>query len=475
MATTVIRSIGIDVGTTTTQVIFSRLELVNRAAVSQVPHYEFTKREILYQSPVIFTPIDFEGRIREEELLDFILEQYRVAGVKPEEIESGAVIITGETSKARNARPAVMKLAETLGNFVVATAGPHLESIIAGQGSGAGELSRTTIGRVLNIDIGGGTANYVMFEAGEVVSSACLNIGGRLLETDQHGRVVRAHAPGKLVCKALFGSQVDPLSLNQQQLVQVTDLMADLLYQVTIGQPSDLAKQLLMTDPLPTSGLLNALTISGGVGTCVYQPVTDDELFKFGDIGPLLARAINRHAGFAKLPVKAPKQTIRATVIGAGAHTLSLSGSTIWLKDVPLPIRNIPVIHTRVSGVSLDPEELISAWQQALTQHDLSAGHDSYALTLPADVPVTYQAIQSCVKALGDFSQRYPNSQPLIVIAQQDLGKVLGMLLQPHLGGRTLAVIDEVVTREGDYIDIGNPLFGGEIVPITVKSLAFPS
>lgn len=475
MASTVIRSVGIDVGTTTTQVIFSRLELVNRASVSQVPHYEFTKREIVYQSPVIFTPIDFEGRIREEELLAFILEQYRVAGVTPEEIESGAIIITGETSKARNARPAVLKLAETLGNFVVATAGPHLESIIAGHGSGASELSRTTIGRVLNIDIGGGTANYALFEAGEAVASCCLNIGGRLLETDQQGRVVRAHAPGKLVCQTLFGNQCDPLTLNRQQLVQVTDLMADLLYQVTIGQPSDLAKQLLMTDPLPTSGLLNALTISGGVGTCVYQPIADDQLFKFGDIGPLLARSITQHAGFAKLPLQAPKQTIRATVIGAGAHTLSLSGSTIWLKEVSLPIRNIPVIHTKVNGISVNPEELLTAWQQALTQHDLSAENDSYALTLPANVPVTYQAIQLCVEALGKFSQRYPNPQPLIVIARQDLGKVLGMLLQPHLGGRTLAVIDEVVTREGDYIDIGNPLFGGEIVPITVKSLAFPS
>lgn len=474
MATTVIRSVGIDIGTTTTQVIFSRLELVNRAAVSQVPHYEFTKREILYQSPVIFTPIDFEGRIREEELLAFILEQYRVVGVTPEEIQSGAIIITGETSKARNARPAVLKLAETLGNFVVATAGPHLESIIAGHGSGASELSRLTIGRVLNIDIGGGTANYVLFEDGDVVDSACLNIGGRLLETDRQGHVIRAHAPGKLVCQTLFGNQ-DPLTLNRQQLGQITDLMADLLYQVTIGQPSVLVQQLLMTAPLPTSGLLTALTISGGVGTCVYEPIADDKLFEFGDIGPLLARSIVKHQGFAKLPVKAPKQTIRATVIGAGAHTLSLSGSTIWLKEVPLPIRNIPVIHTKVSGASLNPEELLTAWQQALTQHDLSAENDSYALTLPADVPVTYKAIQLCVEALGNFSQRYPNSQPLIVIARQDLGKVLGMLLQPHLRGRTLAVIDEVVTREGDYIDIGNPLFGGEIVPITVKSLAFPS
>lgn len=475
MASTVIRSVGIDIGTTTTQVIFSRLELVNRAAVSQVPHYEFTKREIVYQSPVIFTPINFEGRIREEELLAFILDQYKAAGVTPEEIQSGAIIITGETSKARNARPAVMSLAENLGNFVVATAGPHLESIIAGHGSGASELSRENISRVLNIDIGGGTANYATFENGEVLDSACLNIGGRLLETDPQGGVARAHLPGKLVCQSLYGEQFDPLTLTKEQLLNVVNLMADLLYQVTIGQPSELAMKLLMTPPLTHVDHYQAITISGGVGTCVYQEVSEDQLFKFGDIGPLLARAIKQHSGFAKLPLKAPKQTIRATVIGAGAHTLSLSGSTIWLKEVSLPIRNIPVIHTRVSGINLQVEPLIAAWQQALTQHDLSAEKDLYALTLPADLPVTYQAIQQCVEVLASFTQRNPSTLPLVIIAQQDLGKVLGMLLQPKLSGRTLAVIDEVVTHEGDYIDIGSPLFGGEIVPITVKSLAFPS
>ena len=475
MASTVIRSVGIDIGTTTTQVIFSRLELVNRASISQVPQYEFSKRDIVYESPVIFTPIDFEGRIREEELLAFILEQYQAAGVTTEEIQSGAIIITGETSKARNAKPAVLKLAERLGNFVVATAGPYLESVIAGHGSGASDLSRVTIGRVMNIDIGGGTANYVLFEAGDTISSACLNVGGRLLETDLQGRVLRAHTPGKIICQELFGERFDPLTLTRQQLVQVTDLMADLLYQVTIGQPSPLAMKLLMTDLMPKTGLLNALTISGGVGTCVYSPVDETDLFKYSDIGPLLARSILNHAGFKSLTLKPPKQTIRATVIGAGAHTLSLSGSTIWLKAVQLPMRNIPVMHTKVSGVSFEPDTLLDAWRQALTMHDLAPEKDFYALALPSDLPVAYQAIQVCVDTLVVFAKRYPSSQPLIVIAQQDLGKVLGMLLQPRLEGRTLAVIDEVVTRDGDYIDIGNPLFGGEVVPITVKSLAFPS
>ncbi|SUB70284.1 reactivating factor for ethanolamine ammonia lyase [Pluralibacter gergoviae] len=166
MKTLELLSVGIDVGTTTTQVIFSRLALVNRAAVSQVPRYEFVERKIIWQSPVLFTPVDKDGHLREEELLALVLAQYRDAGIEPASIDSGAIIITGETAKTRNARPAVMALSQQLGDFVVATAGPHLESVIAGFGSGAQSLSAQTLGRVLNVDIGGGTANYALFDAG---------------------------------------------------------------------------------------------------------------------------------------------------------------------------------------------------------------------------------------------------------------------------------------------------------------------
>ena len=170
-----------------------------------------------------------------------------------------------------------------------------------------------------------------------------------------------------------------------------------------------------------------------------------------------------------------PKQTIRATVIGAGAHTLSLSGSTIWLKDVALPIRNIPVIQTKISGIDLQIEALVADWEYAIKQHDLDPLQDLCALNLPKKLPVIYKEIQKCVEALVTFTERYSSQLPLIIVAEQDLGKVLGMLLQPYLGARKLAVIDEVVTREGDYIDIGKPLFEGEIVPVTIKSLAFPA
>ena len=158
MNTRQLLSVGIDIGTTTTQVIFSRLELVNRAAVSQVPRYEFIKREISWQSPVFFTPVDKQGGLKEAELKTLILEQYHAAGIEPESVDSGAIIITGESAKTRNARPAVMALSQSLGDFVVASAGPHLESVIAGHGAGAQTLSEQRLCRVLNIDIGGGAA-----------------------------------------------------------------------------------------------------------------------------------------------------------------------------------------------------------------------------------------------------------------------------------------------------------------------------
>ena len=167
--------------------------------------------------------------------------------------------------------------------------------------------------------------------------------------------------------------------------------------------------------------------------------------------------------------MREPSQTVRATVIGAGAHSLSLSGSTIWLRDLQLPLRNVPVVHGMAGRTAVD------AWLARLQQMDLRAGEDLYALALPADLPVAYQALQRCVEQLAEFQRRYPNPYPLLVVASQDLGKALGMLLQPHLAGRALAVIDEVATSDGDYIDIGSPIFDGEILPVTVKSLAFPS
>ncbi|EJE3038100.1 ethanolamine ammonia-lyase reactivating factor EutA [Salmonella enterica] len=412
MNTRQLLSVGIDIGTTTTQVIFSRLELVNRAAVSQVPRYEFIKRDISWQSPVFFTPVDKQGGLKEAELKALILAQYQAAGIAPESVDSGAIIITGESAKTRNARPAVMALSQSLGDFVVASAGPHLESVIAGHGAGAQSLSEQRMCRVLNIDIGGGTSNYALFDAGKVSGTACLNVGGRLLETDAQGRVVYAHQPGQMIIDEVFGSGTDARALAAAQLGQVARRMADLIVEVITGALSPLAQSLMQTGLLPADITPEVITLSGGVGECYRNQPADP--FCFSDIGPLLA-------------------------------------------------------------IPQDDADLVNAWRQALLQLDLDPQTDAYVLALPATLPVRYAALLTVINALTAFVARYPNPHPLLVVAEQDFGKALGMLLRPQLPQLPLAVIDEVVVRAGDYIDIGTPLFGGSVVPVTVKSLAFPS
>jgi ethanolamine utilization protein EutA len=300
------------------------------------------------------------------------------------------------------------------------------------------------------------------------VASACLNVGGHLVELDGQGRIKHLHAPARTICRELFPAFDESSGLSLEQLQVLARRMAQLLHEVVSGELSSLARQLLMTEPLPKLLPLHAVTLSGGVGQCYYQD-RDEAPLRYGDIGPLLAGALRDDAGFRGLPMREPKQTVRATVIGAGAHSLSLSGSTIWLRELQLPMRNIPVVH---GMPGLPPVE---GWNARLAQLDLRPGEDLYALALADDLPITYRALQGCVEQLAAFQRLHPNPHPLLVVASQDLGKALGMLLQPSLAGRALAVIDEVATSDGDYIDIGSPIFDGEILPVTVKSLAFPT
>lgn len=476
MNTKLITSVGIDVGTTTTQVIFSRLTLVNRAPASQVPVYEFIDREVIYQSPVVFTPIDFDGVIDNAKIQSFIEQQISLAGITQNEVETGAIIITGETAKAQNARSSLLKLSQELGDFVVATAGPHLESIIAGRGSGAQQYSESNHCRVMNIDIGGGTANYVVFDCGRVVDTACINIGGRLIQLNEQGQVTYLSEAGAALVKDVFGEQISPNALTVDHIKRISQKMADTLFGLIRGENTQITARLLQTPELKQINDIDTIFISGGVGNCLFEervkPVDD---FKFGDMGPMLARSLLRHAEFDNLPIMQPKQTVRATVIGAGAHSLSLSGSTIWLNLDSLPIKNIPVIHPTIdwNNPDFDVSEEICICAERM---DIALATDQYAIALDSTMPTKYQAVLQAVRGLEQFYRLHGNhNDSALIISHNDIGKALGMELQPLLSPQPLAVIDEVVTREGDYIDIGKSYFGGEIVPLTVKSLAFPS
>ncbi len=475
MSSRILRSIGIDLGTTTSQLIFSELEIVNTAGPTSVPFYEFSRRDILYVSPVIFTPFDSQGKIDVVALDAFIRAQYTQAVLSVQQVESGAIIITGETSKVRNARETVMTLAAGLGDFVVATAGPHLESVIAGRGSGAAAYSEQNAARVLNIDVGGGTSNFVVFEGGRVVDTACLNVGGHLLQTDAAGRVTVVHEPAAVIVGDLWGGAKTAAALSATELQAVAQRMAAMIVEVVQARPSPLAQRLLMTEPLREGYRFDAVFVSGGVGECMARP-PDASVYRFGDIGPLLAQALGDLLRREKLPVRTPAQMLRATVIGAGAHTLSLSGSTVWNKYQGAPLRNVPVLHSGLRWRDFRPGALALAWESAARVHDLDAAADLYALALPDDIPATCQTVWQAALELQSFARAHPGSvHPLVAVTSQDVGKAMGMELFRLVPGRSLLIIDEVHTRPGDYLDIGKSHFNGGTIPITVKSLAFPN
>jgi len=471
-----VHSVGIDIGTTTTQVIFSELTMVNRAPVTQVPRYEFVKRDICYQSPVSRTPLTDNGLVAVDRVQEFVDAQFVAAGLTLDDIETGAIIITGETSKASNARDAIMGLADRLGDFVVATAGPNLESVIAGRGSGAGEYSKAHHARVLNIDIGGGTSNYVVFESGNAVDTACLNVGGHLLETDDGGRVTKVHRPAVLVITELFGKGFDATQIDIDQVKMVAQRMAELIVECMGATHSELCSRLLMTPALQPDQHFDAVFLSGGVGDCYYRLRTGELAdFEWQDMGVLLGRALLRNPQLGIYSIKPPVQTLQATVIGAGAYSLSLSGSSIWLNNDELPVRNIPVVQPNIDWDMADPDicqQTINAGQRM----DLHLTGDRYAVALDDNMPVNYQAVAHTARQLASYYLEHGNHDaPAIVVTENDLGKVLGMELQPLINPQKLLVIDEVRAREGDFIDIGESFFGGEVVPLTIKSLAFPA
>lgn len=473
-----ITSVGIDIGTTTTQLIFSELGMRNTAGPTQMPRYAITERKILYSSPVAFTPkvrssgggAGLEDRLDEAALADMVRHWYADAGIKPDAVTSGAVIVTGESLKLRNARAAVMGLSDALGDFVVATAGPNLESVIAGRGAGAAAMSEKLRGRVLNIDIGGGTANYAVFDCGKVVDTSCLNVGGRLLETDAEGNVTRISKPGMLLIDAFLGRKPDTVTL--EHLERLTEGMAALIAEQARGIVSPLTRELLQTSSLRQGWRYDAVTVSGGVGACCLRP--PDNNFLFGDIGPLFAKALLRDKGMQSLPVLPPTSTVQATVIGAGAWSLSLSGSTISADAASLPLRNIPVVNVPLvwTGHSDDiAEDLGRHIAECVGRYDLDMA-EPFALAF-TDIPARYAVLSYLAEGLAAYANTLPErSCPFIVCLGQDMAKALGLLMRTRMHRAGLVVIDEVIVGDGDYLDLGKPLLGG-VIPLVVKSLAF--
>ena len=351
-------SVGIDIGTTTSQLVLSQFSVSNQARAGLVPRLDVDARTVLYQSEPRLTPLLAPDEINVGELLSMIRLEYERAGIDASQVETGAVIITGETARTKNAEAILQGLSDLAGDFVVTVAGPNLESQIAGRGSGASEWSAEHYATIVNVDVGGGSANAAVFRAGKHVASAAVMVGGRQAIVNPDTGILEHLKPGGQVV-------VESLGLTQLQvgkpapvaeLRKFTDAMADVVVDLVLGQSSPLWEKLALTPPMNLDGPVAAYFVSGGVGAAYYADLpcgTIQEIARYGDVGPLFAQSLRENPRWQQLRIEEPAQTLRATVLGAASQQVTLSGSTIWSQREYLPLKNLPVIEPRRGGARL--------------------------------------------------------------------------------------------------------------------------
>lgn len=445
-------SVGLDVGTTSTQMILSRLTVENKASGFAVPEMSITDRQILYKSPVHFTPLQAESLVDAQQLRALILAEYAAAGITPEQVDTGAVIITGETSRKENAAQVLKMLSGFAGEFVVATAGPDLESVLAAKGAGAVVYSAQTGKTVLHIDIGGGTSNLALIRSGQVVQTGCLNVGGRLIKLDSWGVISYLSPVLQDLCQLSVGD-----TPTKEQLFSVAKMLCRGLEMAAGRIPKEKLLGQLLTREVQHSWHIPdepvTVSFSGGVADCIDSDHPD---LAFGDIGVLLGRAI-RESSLCHGDYRLGTETIRATVIGAGCHSTQLSGSTVYCRQVTLPRKNLPVVN-------LTAREQTDS--QAIARRLASSESRETVLAMPGFEAPDYAQVRRLAEAIC----RGVGDRPVYVCLQSDMAKALGQCLGLLLpGDRPCICLDRLVFGEESYLDIGAPV--GPCFPVVIKTL----
>ena len=467
-------SVGIDVGTTTTQVVFSRLLLHDVARPGQVPRIQVDEKSVVHRGEVHLTPLTAPDEVDAPALAKLVRHEYDLAGISPTTIETGAVIVTGESARSRNAEAILAALSAEAGDFVVTVAGPNAEAQIAGRGSGVARWSADHYEQVTTVDVGGGTSNAAVFKLGRHLCSSALAVGGRQVEIDAYGRVRRIAPPGRSMVAALRLGLREGEVATLDQLRTFCDAMADLVADLATGREVRIGQDVQLTPPLIGTEASTSVFLTGGVGACYYgrAPVASlDEVARYGDVGPLLADSLRRNERLQRLNVRQPPETLSATVLGAAGQTVTLSGSTIWADRQLLPLRNLPVLRPAMPGPGGGPT-FADAVHQAVTRWGLD---DEATAAIVVDLPqglgyAALTAVAAEVVAYHDAGQR---DRPLVLVMQQDYAQVLGQTVQAARPGLPLLVIDQVGLGEGDFIDIGLPLLDGRAVPLSIKTLVF--
>lgn len=468
-------TVGLDVGSSTTHLMFARVHL-QRLSEALSSRFVVVSREILWKSPIQLTRYRPDDSIDAEWLAAFVEKSYLEANIERADVDSGAVILTGEALKRRNAKAIADLFSAESGKFVCASAGHHLESLMAAQGSGAVALSRTKCATVLNIDIGGGTTKLALVQDGKLLHSAAFAVGSRLIAIDSEGIMTRVESPAWQIAEAAGVSLKTGALLGAPDRKRLVAQMTEIILEnVHRGPPSVLAQALMLTDPLPRTPEPNLVTFSGGVSEYIFKR----EAKSFGDLGPSLARSIVHALEDGRLPwpVFDPGQGIRATVIGASQFSVQVSGNTIYVSDPgALPIRNAPVAHIdRDLSGPFDAASVTRAVRKALDRIDAKEGEDHVALAFKwADDPL-HARLFALAKGLCDgLPNTIANRQPMIMVMEGDIARALGQILRNELSvAGAIISIDGVQLQEFDYVDIGEIIKPSNVVPIVIKSLLF--
>jgi ethanolamine utilization protein EutA (predicted chaperonin) len=465
-------SVGVDIGSSTSHLVFSRLELTLEGS-----RYRVTKREILNESQILLTPYVDDTRIDVEALEAFINQQYKNAKIRREEVDTGALILTGVAVRRRNARAIGELFAQEAGKFVAVSAGDGLEATMAAHGSGAAAHSAKTGGIVLNIDIGGGTSKLALCNNGKVQEVSAIDIGARLVAFDQDGTVVRIEDAGRKHA-AWAGINVTlGQKLSQDALRAIASGMVDKLFAILKPEPLPEDIQGLLRLPrLNYRGEVDSVMFSGGVSEFIYNR----EKTSFGDLGPLIADEIHRRMPDLGMLVMEPTARIRATVIGASQYTIQVSGNTIFITPQDaVPVRNVPVVAPEfaLDGDELSKEAVKDATLSALRRLDLLNARQPVAIAFHWQGSATFFRLQSfsqgLVQGLKDILDK---GHPLVLVNDGDIGGIVGLHFQEELQiQNSIISIDGVALNDFDYIDIGALIQSSGSVPVVIKSLIFPA
>ena len=469
-------SVGIDIGSAGTQILFSRVHL-RRQAVDLSSRYLVVDRETLYESPVTLTPYESDTLIDARALGEIVDAAYHQARLHPDNIDTGVVILTGEALRRENSERIARILSEICGDLVCATAGHHMEATLAAHGSGAVQSSFDRDERILNIDIGGGTTKLSIVERGRILSTAAIHIGARLLAVDSAGKLERLDPAGQThASRAGFSWQLGD-SVTDAELCDVAESMAnDLIAALTVATPPPDLMSLYLTDPISHLDDIDSMVFSGGVAEFVYRREDRD----FGDIGKKLGHAIRKKIDAGILPWKllSDSQGIRSTALGCSEFTAQLSGNTGYISnpDALLPRRNVKVIRPDFEFKEhFDADELADAIGRHMVMFDVIDTDDSLVLAFHWDGAPQYQRIRTFAEGIRlALADRIARGLPLYVILDADIALNLGAILHQDFAiDCEVMVIDGLALWDFDSIDLGRLRMPSRTVPVTIKSLVF--